>query len=46
MSVVLLDISLLAQTVWEIIQKDDQEYSDIKVVILNVSSEENFVKRF
>ena len=44
--VLLLDINMPGQTGWEIMQKVHQEYPDIKVVILSVSSEENYAKQF
>ena len=44
--VLLLDINMPGQTGWEVMQKVHREYPDIKVVILSVSSEENYAKQF
>lgn len=44
--VLLLDINMPGQTGWEVMQKVNHEYPDIKVVILSVSSEENYAKQF
>jgi two-component system, NarL family, invasion response regulator UvrY len=44
--VLLLDINMPGQTGWEIMQIAHREYPDIKVIILSVSSEENYAKQF
>lgn len=44
--VLLLDINMPGQTGWEVMHKVHQEYPDIKVVILSISSEENYAKQF
>jgi two-component system, NarL family, invasion response regulator UvrY len=44
--VLLLDINMPGQTGWEVMQKVHQQYPDIKVVILSISSEENYAKQF
>lgn len=44
--VLLLDINMPGQTGWEVMQKVHREYPDIKVVILSISSEENYAKQF
>ncbi|MBC8286195.1 MAG: response regulator transcription factor [Nitrospinae bacterium] len=44
--VLLLDINMPGQTGWEVMQKVHNLYHDIKVVILSVSSEENYAKQF
>jgi len=44
--VLLLDINMPGQTGWEVMQKVHHEYPDLKVVILSISSEENYAKQF
>ena len=44
--VLLLDINMPGQTGWEVIHKVNHDYPDIKVVILSISSEENYAKQF
>ena len=44
--VLLLDINMPGQTGWEVMQKVHNDHPDIKVVILSVSSEENYAKQF
>jgi two-component system, NarL family, invasion response regulator UvrY len=44
--VLLLDINMPGQTGWEVMHKVHQDYPNIKVVILSVSSEENYAKQF
>jgi len=44
--VLLLDINMPGQTGWEVMQKVNRDYPDIKVVILSISSEENYAKQF
>ncbi len=44
--VLLLDINLPGQTGWEVMQKVHNDYPELKVVILSVSSEENYAKQF
>ena len=44
--VLLLDINMPGQTGWEVMQKVYNDHPDIKVVILSVSSEENYAKQF
>ena len=44
--VLLLDINMPGQTGWEVIHKVSHDYPDIKVVILSISSEENYAKQF
>ena len=44
--VLLLDINMPGQTGWEVMQKVHREYPEIRVVILSVSSEENYAKQF
>ena len=44
--VLLLDINMPGQTGWEVMQKVHHEYPKIRVVILSVSSEENYAKQF
>jgi two-component system, NarL family, invasion response regulator UvrY len=44
--ILLLDINMSGQTGWEVMQKVHHEYPDIRVVILSVSSEENYAKQF
>ena len=44
--VLLLDINMPGQTGWEVMQKVHHEYPEIRVVILSVSSEENYAKQF
>jgi two-component system, NarL family, invasion response regulator UvrY len=44
--VLLLDINMPGQTGWEVIQKVNRDYPEIKVVILSVSSEKNYAKQF
>ena len=44
--ILLLDINMPGQTGWEVMQKVHHEYPDIRVVILSVSSEENYAKQF
>jgi two-component system, NarL family, invasion response regulator UvrY len=44
--VLLLDINMPGQTGWEVMQKVHHDYPDIKVVILSISSEENYAKQF
>ena len=44
--ILLLDINISGQTGWEVMQKVHHEYPDIRVVILSVSSEENYAKQF
>ena len=44
--ILLLDINMPGQTGWEVMQKVHLDYPDIKVVILSISSEENYAKQF
>ena len=44
--VLLLDINMPSQTGWEVIHKIHHDYPGIKVVILSISSEENYAKQF
>ena len=44
--VLLLDINMPGQTGWEVMHKVNSEYPNIKVIILSVSSEENYAKQF
>jgi len=44
--VLLLDINMPGQTGWEVMQKVHHEFPEIKVVILSISSEENYAKQF
>ena len=44
--VLLLDINMPGQTGWEVIHKVHHDYPDMKVVILSISSEENYAKQF
>jgi two-component system, NarL family, invasion response regulator UvrY len=44
--VLLLDINMPGQTGWEVMHKVHHDYPQIKVVILSVSSEENYAKQF
>ncbi len=44
--VLLLDINMPGQTGWEVMQKVASEYPEVKVVILSISSEENYAKQF
>ena len=44
--VLLLDINMPGQAGWEVIHKAHHDYPSIKVVILSISSEENYAKQF
>lgn len=44
--VLLLDINMPGQTGWEVMQKVHHEYPELRVVILSISSEENYAKQF
>jgi two-component system, NarL family, invasion response regulator UvrY len=44
--VLLLDINMPGQTGWEVMHKVHSDYPEIKVLILSVSSEENYAKQF
>ena len=44
--VLLLDINMPGQTGWEVMQKVHHDYPHIRVVILSISSEENYAKQF
>ena len=44
--VLLLDINMPGQAGWEVIHKVRHDYPSIKVVILSISSEENYAKQF
>jgi DNA-binding NarL/FixJ family response regulator len=44
--VLLLDINMPGQAGWEVIHKVHHDYPSIKVVILSISSEENYAKQF
>jgi two-component system, NarL family, invasion response regulator UvrY len=44
--VLLLNINMPGQTGWEVMQKVHHDYPHIRVVILSISSEENYAKQF
>lgn len=44
--ILLLDINMPGQTGWEVMHKVNIEFPNIKVIILSVSSEENYAKQF